>query len=146
MNVSDIMTKEVITVNKDTSLKEAAGLLAKFRIHGFPVVDENNKVLGIVTESDFFTKDSSNIFLPTFLDFISGKKPETLGDAESAELEKKTSIRDIMTADCLTIPSDLPVQKLIEYFKEKNFNSLPVVDGQGILIGIVSIMDVIRLL
>ena len=54
MLIKDIMTQDVITVSKETPLKEAAGLLAKFRVHGLPVVDGNKKVVGIVTESDFF--------------------------------------------------------------------------------------------
>ena len=62
MEVSEIMTLEVFTVGKDTPLKDAAGLLAKFRIHAMPVVDGQNKVVGIISESDFFTKDSSNIY------------------------------------------------------------------------------------
>ena len=146
MNVSDIMTREVITVTKDTSLKEAAGLLAKFRVHGLPVVDENNKIVGIVSESDFFTKDSSNIFLPTFLDFIGGKGLNPSGETDYSGMEKKTKIEDIMTTGCFTVRPDLSVEDLIKIIQEKNFNSMPVVDNQGTLIGIVSIMDVIKLL
>jgi len=146
MKVSDIMTKNVITANEEMSLKEAAGLLAKFRVHGLPVVDEANKIVGIVSESDFFTKDSSNIFLPTFLAFVNDMKPDSSNEALSADMEKKTKIADIMTRECFTVQPDLPVEQLIQFFKEKNFNSMPVVDGQGALIGIVSIMDIIKLL
>ena len=102
MKVSDIMTGEVITVNKGTSLKDAAGILAKFRIHGMPVVDSNNKVVGILTESDFFTKDSSNIYLPTFLDFIKSE-PKPDEDGANTDLEKITRVVDIMTEKCLTV-------------------------------------------
>ena len=140
------MTKEVITVSTETSLKEAAGLLAKFRVHGLPIIDENRKVLGIVTESDFFTKDASNIFLPTFLEFINSKGTGASGELEMHEAGKKTKISDIMTTECFTIHPDLSIEQLIQYFKEKNFNSIPVVDDQDVLVGIVSIMDVIKLL
>jgi CBS domain-containing protein len=146
MQVGDIMTKEVITVSIDTALKEAAGILAKFRIHGLPVVDENKKVVGIATESDFFTKDASNIFLPTFLEFLSKKGTDLSEEMGSSEVGNKTKISDIMTTDCFTVQPDLPVAQLIEYFQEKNFNSVPVVDDQGFLVGIVSVMDVIKLL
>jgi len=146
MVISDIMTKEVIAVKKDTSLKEAAGLLAKFRIHGLPVVDYDNKVVGIITESDFFTKDSSNIYLPTFLDFIRGGQAEVPAGMNSKEAEQKTKVEDIMSSDCYTAQPDLTVEELIQSFKEKSFNSMPVVDHQGTLVGIVTIMDVIKLL
>jgi CBS domain-containing protein len=146
MIVEDIMTKEVITVKKNTSLKEAAGVMAKLRIHGMPVVDESFKILGIITETDFFTKDSSNIFLPTFLDFINKEKQEGKTNEESSEMEKVSIVEDIMTSSCQTVGRDMTIEELIGKFKEENFNSFPVADDQGMLVGIVTIMDVIRLL
>jgi CBS domain-containing protein len=146
MLVSDIMTKDVISVHKDTQLTEAAGILAKFRIHGLPVVDNANKVVGIITESDFFTKDSSNIYLPTFLDFVRNGDVNSPRNLDSQEIEKKTKIKDIMTERCLTIQPGTTIEKLITIFKENNFNSVPVTNEQGILVGIVTIMDVIKLL
>ena len=62
------------------------------------------------------------------------------------QMEKKTKIEDIMTTGCFTVRPDLSVEDLIKIIQEKNFNSMPVVDNQGTLIGIVSIMDVIKLL
>jgi CBS-domain-containing membrane protein len=146
MVVSDIMTKEVITVGKDTPLKEAAGLLAKFHVHGMPVIDQRGKVEGIITESDFFSKDSSNVYLPTFLEFIS--REQTIGAkmSSSVEMEKKTTVKDVMTAECTSVGPDLPLKELIQLVKEKNFKTIPVVDDRGILVGIVSVFDIIKLL
>ena len=146
MNVADIMTRDVITVKKNAPLKEAAGFLAKFRIHGMPVTDDENKVVGIITESDFFTKDSSNIYLPTFLDFIKGDPAEMKKDIDTSELEKKTTVADIMSEGCLTVRPDMTLEELILLYKEKNFNSLPVVDSGDAIVGIVTVMDVIKLL
>lgn len=146
MRIEDIMTRDVITVTKETPLKEAAGLLAKFRIHGMPVVDEAKKVIGIVTESDFFTKDASNIFLPTFLDFVSRGNTEDSSGMDPSGFGSKTKIADIMTKECITIKADQSIEQLIQFIKKENFNSMPVVDDQGALAGIVSIMDVIKLL
>jgi CBS domain-containing protein len=146
MKVEDIMAKEVITVTEETTLKEAAGLLAKFRIHGLPVVDASNKLIGIVTEGDFFTKDASNIFLPTFLDFIKSNDSSAANFAQTEEIEKMSTVGDIMTKDCFFVSPDQSIDTLIAQIKEKSFNSMPVVDGAGTLVGIVSIMDVIKLL
>lgn len=148
MNVSDIMTKEVITVRKSTPLSEAAGLLAKFRIHGMPVVDMENKIIGIITESDFFTKDSSNIYLPTFLDFIFTKREPNNGQEKIRldNIEQTTKVENIMTENCRTVKSDMPVKELIDLVKETNFNTFPVADDDGNLFGIVTVMDVIKLL
>jgi CBS domain-containing protein len=146
MKVKDIMTKEVISVKKKTSLKEAAGILAKMRIHGMPVVDDKEKVIGVITESDFFTKDSSNIFLPTFLDFINKEKADLNENDDSSDLDQKSEVEDIMTSECETVPPELSLDDLILMFKTKNYNSFPVVDERNVLVGIVTIMDVIRLL
>jgi CBS domain-containing protein len=146
MLVSDIMTKEVITVGEETPLKDAAGLLAKFRIHGMPVVNEENKVEGIITESDFFMKDSSNIYLPTFLDFISrGQNPESK-DKATSDMEKITTVKDIMTVSCVCVNPEMSLKEMINLIKEKNFKTLPVINNTGTLIGIVTIYDIIRLL
>jgi CBS domain-containing protein len=145
MKVGDIMTRDVITAKRDMSLKEAAGLLAKFRVHGLPVVDGENKVIGIIAESDFFTKDESNIFLPTFFDFIERGSKGDMDDSESEKIRQKNKVEDIMTADCVTVKENFEIKDLIGIFRDKNFNSVPVVDDQGALIGIVAILDVIKL-
>ena len=88
MLIKDIMTQDVITVSKETPLKEAAGLLAKFRVHGLPVVDGNKKVVGIVTESDFFTKDASNIFDKDYPSLSARKILMKLGFKELKERRK----------------------------------------------------------
>jgi CBS domain-containing protein len=145
MKVSEIMTEDVITAKKETSIKEAAGLLAKFRIHGVPVVDDDNKVIGIITESDFFTKDESNIFLPTFLEFINNKTAKDI-ESISKNINSNSKTEDIMTRECFTIHPETSVEELIQHFKEKRFNSFPITNNQGVLVGIVTIMDVIKLL
>ncbi|HEX7586265.1 MAG TPA: CBS domain-containing protein [Patescibacteria group bacterium] len=146
MKVSDIMTKDAVVVKEETPLKEAAGILAKMHIHGMPVVEEGRKLIGIITESDFFMKDSSNIYLPTFLDFVSKGQVGEISSAETEKMKKITTVKDIMTYDCETVEPDLPVASLVYLFKEKNFNSFPVADAEKNLLGIVSIFDIIKLL
>lgn len=146
MKVADIMTKDVISISENTSLKEAAGLLAKVKIHGMPVVDSSKKVIGIITESDFFAKDSSNIFLPTFIDFLEKGRTNPAVENNPDEAVLKSTVKDIMTQKCDTVKGDLSVKELIRLFKDKTYNSLPVVDDNGFLVGIVTIMDIIKLL
>jgi CBS domain-containing protein len=140
------MTREVLTVKEGIPLKEAAGILAKMRIHGMPVVDEEGKVIGILTESDFFIKDSSNIYLPTFLEFVNKDQTREVSSSDMEKIKKIKTVKDIMTYDCETVDPDLPVAELVYLFKKNNFNSFPVVDDQKKLVGIVSIFDIIKLL
>ncbi len=146
MRVSDIMTKEVITVSKETPLKEAASLLAKFHIHAMPVINDSGKITGIITESDFFSKDASNIYLPTFLEFLSKNSKITKKPEEPSNIEKIRLVRDVMTAECITVQPDLSLKELVALIKHKGFKTLPVVDDQDTLVGIVSVIDIIKLL
>ena len=56
MKISEIMTSEVITVGEYMPVTEVAKIVSENKIHAVPVVDSENKVLGIITETDFFTK------------------------------------------------------------------------------------------
>lgn len=70
MKARDLMSTNLITVTKDTPLKEVADLMVKHRISGIPVVD-GDRLLGIVTESDMLVR-AKKLELPTFLPFIGG--------------------------------------------------------------------------
>lgn len=140
MKVSDIMTQDVVTVGENVSLKEAAGIFASRRVQGLPVVDENKKLIGIVTESDFINKEASDVYGPAFRQLISGEQ------SEMAEEVSGGKVSDIMTVGCQTVSPEMNLEDLLTLFKEKDYNSLPVVDESGTLLGIVSHMDIIKLL
>lgn len=147
MIIGDIMTKEVITAGTDESISEVASLLAKNKIHGVPIVDAEKHVVGIITETDFFTKDASNIHLPSFIDFIKGEKMDKLKSADSSikSLIQATA-GDIMSTPCTTLRTDVSVEELIKLFKKRTLTTIPVVDEQDVLVGIVTVSDVIKLL
>ena len=69
MKVNEIMTKNVISVTKQMSVSEVAKILRKYKIHGVPVV-EGKHLIGIITETDFFVKDNVEIYLPSYVDFL----------------------------------------------------------------------------
>lgn len=146
LTVADIMTKEVISTTAETPLMEAADILARLRIHGLPVVNKEFKLIGVITESDFFSKDSSNVFLPTLLGFMDNDKAHVSQSGNSFGLEHLSKVADIMTVNCETVGADMSINELIGLFKEENYNFYPVVNSYGVLVGVVTIMDVIRLL
>jgi len=148
MLIEDIMTKEVISVNLSTKITEVANLLHEKRIHALPVVDGGKKVIGIIAETDFFLKELSNAYLPAYIQYN-----KRAGGAESTEEEKKvaekvagTEAKDIMTANPVTIKADAKISEAMTIIKEKNFFSLPVVDDDGVLVGIITIADIIKLI
>lgn len=147
MLIKDIMVKEVICVNSDTPISEVTSLLSENRIHGVPVIDKDRKVLGIITETDFFTKDASNMHLPSFIDFIrsEAKEAEIRENPDMKPLLDATA-KDIMSSPCETMSANQSVEELITYFKNNSYTTMPVIDEKGILCGIVTVADIIRLL
>ena len=150
MRVNDIMTRKVFFVFPETKIREAAALMEEYRVHGLPVVEEE-KVVGIVTETDFFVRGLSGFYLPSYIDFIKNiKMTDYVGnnDRKNEKIKKVLNIRvkDIMTKKCITVSSDMTVKKLFEMFNKTKLQVFPVVKKDKTLVGIVTLMDFIKLL
>lgn len=147
MLIKEIMTKSVITVNEEDSVIEVAQLLSKNKLHAAPVL-KGTILSGIVTESDFFTKGSVNLYLPSYIEMMkSGAMMRKLSSEEKENMEKllETKVKDIMTFPCAVINQNSDIEGLMKIIKEKNFKSVPVVDDDGELAGIVTLYDIIHL-
>jgi len=147
--IKDIMTKEVIFANPETPIAEVAKLMFEKRIHGVPVIDDDQKIVGIVTETDFFTKDAALIYLPSYISFLKGSlPPDNLSPEKKRELDELLNVKakDIMTAECVTILQEMQVKGLLEFFKTTGFMTLPVTDESNRMVGIVTLADVLGLL
>jgi len=148
VKVKDIMTKGIIAVRSEDKVEIVARLLNKHNIHGVPVV-KNKKLVGVITESDFFIKDFSTLYLPSYIEFLkkarfvknlSGKQKKQTSELLEAKAE------DIMTKDCLSVLPDISVNKLIEIFKEKRVYTFPVVNKNNEVVGVVTLADIIKLI
>ena len=148
MQIKDIMTQEVISVDINTRVTEISQILTTYGIHGVPVINENKIVVGIVTESDFFIKEIPNLYLPTYINYLKNAEfVKNNSDEERVKIEKLIDARasDIMTRECTTVEEELDVNGLIDIFRNKHFTTIPVVDKDRKLSGIVSVADIIRL-
>lgn len=140
MKVRDVMTESVISVTPNTSLKEVARVLVQTRISGLPVVADDGKVVGVISEGDLLFKERG----PT-----DHKGVGVLGwllDPHGAEAQLKleaTTVAEAMTAPPVTIESRRPVPVAAALMLEQGVNRLPVVDG-GQLVGIVTRADLVR--
>lgn len=147
MTVKDLMTKRVVTVNKDTPIIEAARLLSETNLTGVPVV-EGGRVVGIVTESDLIVKHL-NVHLPSLLLFFEHVPFRSASRKRGMQNEyaalKKITVEDIMTAPPVTIYEDEPIANAAELFTARRVNPLPVLDKNNSLIGIISKADLIKL-
>ena len=148
MLIKDVMTKDVISVNVKTPIEEVANLLISHKIHGVPVVD-GNKPIGIITETDFFTKGSLTVYLPEYISFL--KKDSPIGKILPIEKERmtkllETSAGDVMSSPCITINAVADVKEFFDMVKGGKLISVPVVDGEGFLVGIITLTDIIGLI
>ena len=141
----DIMTQDVITVRPETLIRELAEIFIAHGISGVPVVDADGKVIGIATESDLIFH-SKRIKVPTFLtildSFIFLDSPEKM----ERELRKiaAASVSDVYTSPPLTITPETPLDEIASMMTEKQVHTLPVLDEEGKMIGIVGKKDIIR--
>lgn len=148
MQVKDIMTKKVIFVSPETKITEVAEILTKNRFHGLPVV-ENNAVVGIIVENDFFTKNSVELHLPSYINFLKKTSIEKEISGEQKDRVEKlldTKAKDIMTPNCSCLSPELDLERVIDIFKESKFNTFPVVDEGKKLLGIITLADLISLI
>jgi CBS domain-containing protein len=133
------MTTEVLTVRSDTSLKEAAELLAKHRISGLPVVDADQHVVGVLSEGDILFKERGAQEKKGVLErWLAFPLPDAV-----AKLEARTA-GEAMSAPAVTIGRKRPLTEAANAMIEEGVNRLPVVDEDGKLIGIITRADLVR--
>ncbi|HKZ16905.1 MAG TPA: CBS domain-containing protein [Geobacteraceae bacterium] len=140
----DIMTTDVITVKKETTIRELAELFTTRRIGSIPVVDDEGNMIGIVSESDLIEQDK-NFHIPTVIslfDWIIYLESEKKFEKELKRMTAQT-VGDIYTEEVETVSPDTPVNDIADIMSSKKIHSLPVVEGKKML-GIVSRIDLIR--
>ncbi|NYT16514.1 MAG: CBS domain-containing protein [Methanomicrobiales archaeon] len=150
MKVSEIMTRNPITVSADEPVREAAGLLRTHRIGGLPVM-EGDRLAGIVTESDIIAlletgEISDDLWLPSPLEVIEVPVREFINwektkSALTSIGDKK--VREIMSHPVITISEDAEIEDAASVMLSHKVARLPVVKN-GRLTGIVARADIIR--
>jgi CBS domain-containing protein len=144
LTAADVMTTNVITVKKETTIRELAELFAQHRISSAPVVDDSGKMIGIVTETDLIEQDKS-LHIPTVISLFDWVFYLESDRKFEKELKKMTgqTVGDIFTEDVLSVEPTTPVSDVADLISSRKVNSVPVVEG-GRLVGIVARIDLIR--
>jgi CBS domain-containing protein len=115
MIARDIMTRKVCTIQPEASAQEAAQLLDQMRISGLPVVDEDGKIIGIVTEADIISKVDREGLL----------------------------VADIMSHEVIFVDEETLVSEIAMLLTDRKIKRVPVVND-GKLVGIVSRADIVH--
>ncbi len=136
--VRNIMVKDVVAVKKDCDLHETARLLSERRISGMPVIDDENRVIGVISEADIL--------------LLAGMKREhSFRDVLKSILGEPLPVRktgsrvhQVMSFPPITAKADDLVSEVANILDQRRIKRLPVVDDDGKLIGIISRADIVR--
>jgi CBS domain-containing protein len=134
MRVVDVMTAPAVAVGPETPLKNVAELLASSGFSGVPVVDAQQHVLGVVSEADILVKERGQL-----------ERGRRRGKARRmwAKQDARTAA-EAMSWPVFTIGSTARIDVAAATMLDRDVNRLPVVDGEGVLIGIITRADLVR--
>jgi len=145
MQIKDVMTGKVITVTTADSVEKCAKLLQENEISGLPVVDEEGKIVGMITEGDLIRR-ASRIEAPGYLEILGGLiylgSPNKFVD----ELQRAMALEagKMMSKDVVSIKPGESLERAATLMVKNNVNRLPVIDDDGELVGIVSRRDIMK--
>jgi CBS domain-containing protein len=143
------MDADVPTVSPDADAREAVQLLARTDKGAIPVVDEDRRLVGIVSESDLVLGDEeADLHLPHYLNIMGGVVfvGSMKGFEERLEKAFATRVSELMTVDPVVVNDYSSAETVARRIAENHHNHLPVVDGEGRLLGLVTRADALAAL
>lgn len=136
-----VMSKNVISVTPDTELEVAWGLLKYHKIQMLPVVNHENKLLGVVSTVDFLKKESIAMLNTK----QTGLQP-SLSRLVKLVKKKTMMVKDLMTVEVSSVLENNLLAEVVPLFTDKGLHHIPVIDHGGKLVGIITQSDVIAAL
>ncbi len=121
MQVRDIMTRNIISLNPKTKVLEAIDILVNNRISGAPVLDDNGVLQGIISEKD--------LMVP--LEFFSNRK------------ETESCVEEFMAKNVITFPEDTSIEEIMKALVVNNIKRAPIIKDNKV-VGIVSRRDILK--
>lgn len=136
--VRDIMTKKVITAKRESSLHEVSDLLSENRISGLPVLDEENHVIGVVSEADILSMAGMEKG-HSFKDILKHLLGEPLPKRKHGD-----RVGEIMSSPPITTRAEADIREAAQILESRKIKRLPVVDGENRILGIISRGDIVK--
>jgi CBS domain-containing protein len=142
MKASDVMTREVLTVGRETSVANAIRMMLENNISGLPVLD-NGKVVGILTEGDLLRRGETGTerHRPRWLEILMG--PGRMAGEYVRTHGRK--VEEIMTTNVISAAGDTPLDEVVGLMERRRIKRVPVVEAD-VLVGVVSRLDLLRAL
>lgn len=141
MKVKEIMTKEIKSISGEISAKEAMNLLFKYKISGLPVLDKNDKLIGMFTE-----KDILKTVLPSYVEqvgrFVYEENPKIV--KKKMQSLDRIKVKEIMRKDVVTVNEDTALCEVARLMLTQKIRRIPILNKDKKVVGIVAREDVVR--
>jgi CBS domain-containing membrane protein len=135
---ADIMSKDAVTVDFSSALKEAWHLLRHHNLHALPVLNKARRVVGIVAQSDFLKHSD----LDEYVSFAERLR-RFLMNSPDTHSEKPEVVGQIMVSNVVTAKMNTPIVELVPLMSNSGLHHIPVVDGENRFVGMVSQSDLL---
>ena len=132
---ADLMSTNPVSLRADASLHEALVLFTKKGFSAAPVIDPAGRPVGVVSRSDIIVHDRTEIEW--------GAEARGCSDAKAAVTAAFT-VADMMTPAVFSVSTDASAARVVQQFSALNVHQLFVVDAAGVLVGVISAIDVVR--
>lgn len=136
--VQDVMSFPVHVITADTYFKDIAAQVQRHRVSALPVVDADRRLIGIVSEADLILKEEEGFTEKT--NFF-----ESRGRRQQRSKALGLTARQLMTSPVVTVGPDTSIARAARLMRERRVKRLPVVDKDGLVLGIVSRADLLKL-
>ncbi|OIQ20960.1 MAG: hypothetical protein BM556_03180 [Bacteriovorax sp. MedPE-SWde] len=143
MKISDVMTRKPVTAGPLCTVEEVAALLLEHNVGGVPIIDNDNNLIGILTESDFIGR---RVNVPHAMVSLTKLLGETHYNADVLEVfdrAKSLSVEKVMTRKVITMSPDSSLTDANQAMVTNNVSRLPIVKN-GKLVGIITKRDILK--
>ena len=144
MKVSQVMRTPVVVVKETTSLEEAARLMLEHDLRGIPVVNEEGKLCGFLSVSDFMAKDKSFTFARFHAPQLFGHFIPAEGIESIYEEARTKTVGEIMSRSVVSVGEGDSIEDVIELLLYRELNRIPVVRDE-VPVGIIARYDLLKL-
>jgi CBS domain-containing protein len=147
-NAAELMTPNPHSIHEKATLKEAIAFLTDRGFSAAPVIDDAGRPIGVLSRADILVHDREEArrAFPEFYHAtdLHTEQGERLGKGFQVEAVDRTRVRDVMTPVVFSVPPNTPSAKVVEHMLGLKVHRLFVVDEFGVLVGVISVIDIIR--